>query len=786
MSPLYRKLVRDLRHLWGQMTAVTLVIACGIATFVTMVSVYYSLLATRASYYESYRFADVFAGAKRVPEEEAHRIRALRGVAALETRVVAEVTLTVPGLAEPATGRIVSIPDLRRRILNDLHLRTGRWVASGADDEIIASEAFALANGLKVGDSLGAVLNGRWRRLRIVGIALSPEYVYEVGGSVFPDNKRFGVLWMGRASLSAAFDMNGAFNDISLTLAYDASEKDVIARIDHLLARYGGRGAHGRADQVSHHFLEDELTQLEANALVMPAVYLGVAAFLLHIVLSRLVGTQRDQIAVLKAFGYSDSTVGGHYLMYALSVVLVGALLGTGVGSWLGKAMTGLYARFYRFPILQYRAGFDVIAYAVLISGVAAVLGAVGAVRRAVRLPPAEAMRPEPPARFRPGPFERMGLGSRFSTSARMVLRNIERNPWKAFISTFGISLSVAILVVGRYMWDAFDYMMDLQFNTVQRADITLMLNRPGSAEARFGFQHLPGVLRVEAFRSVPVRMRNLHYERKVAILGMEPGAELQQIVDREYRLMQPPDNGILITKTLGEILHVGPGDSVQVELLEGDHRTLHVKVAGLVDELFGLSAYARLNTLNRMLKEGELISGAWILVDDGRSAQLYERLKRTPAVAGVVVRKAMLRSFQETIAENQSVSSTALVVFAAVIAFGIVYNSARISLSERGRELVSLRVLGFTRRETALMLFGEQAIITAAAIPLGYLIGYLLTALVVWLVNGEMYRFPLTLSVGTYAYAATVIIITAGLSAILVLRRLNNLDMIEVLKTRE
>ncbi len=526
--------------------------------------------------------------------------------------------------------------------------------------------------------------------------------------------------------------------------------------------------------------------QLEANALTLPFIFLAVAAFLLHIVLLRLVGTQRDQIAVLKAFGYNNITVGTHYLTLALVVVLAGAVLGAGVGMWLGSGMTELYARFYRFPILQYSADPTVIFYAVLISSCAAVLGAVGAGRRAVSLPPAEAMRPEPPARFKPGLFERIGFGSTFSTSVRMVLRNIERNPGKAFVSSFGISLSVAILIAGRSTWDAFDYMMDLQFHTAQRADITVVLNHPSSLDAARRLYQLPGVLRAEPFRSVPVRLRRLHHVRQVAILGMETESELQRIVNRDFRIMEPPGSGLLISKMLGEVLGIGVGDSVEVEVLEGKRKKLHVNIVGLVDDLFGLSAYTELGNLNGMLGEGRTISGAWMSVDESKSVLLYERLKRAPAVAGVVVQRAMLKSFQDTVAENQSMTSTALVIFASIIAFGIVYNSARISLSERGRELVSLRVLGFTRREVAMMLLGEQAIITAAAIPLGYLLGYLLTALIVALVEGEMYRFPLTLSTGTYAYAAVVIIVTAIISAILVRGRLDRLDMIEVLKTRE
>src|SRR5690606_18640757 len=246
-----------------------------------------------------------------------------------------EVTLDVPGLAEPATGRLVSVPERRAPILNDVHLRRGRWIEPGRRDEVVASEAFVEANGLALGDRIGAVLNGRWQALRIVGVGLSPEYVYEMHGTnLFPDNRRFGVLWMSREALGPAFQMEGAFNDVALRLAAGASLDDVIVRVDRLLERWGGLGAYGRADQISHRFLSDEIRQNRVFGTVLPAIFLGVAAFLLHIVLSRLVATQREQIALLKAFGYAPLPIARHYLQLALVPVVVGALVGVGLGLW--------------------------------------------------------------------------------------------------------------------------------------------------------------------------------------------------------------------------------------------------------------------------------------------------------------------------------------------------------------------------------------------------------------------------------------------------------------------
>ncbi|HSF41403.1 MAG TPA: ABC transporter permease, partial [Thermoanaerobaculia bacterium] len=401
MSPLDRKLLRDLAHLWGQMVAVTLVVTCGIGLFVTLRSMHRYLLETQAGYYEQDRVAEVFVRMKRAPLSVAAGIAALPGIAAAEPRIVVDVLLDVPGLPEPATGRLVSIPRNRAPALNALHLRRGRSIAGR--DEVLVSEAFAKANHLKIGDSVGAVIHGRWQRLHIVGLALSPEYIYEIrgAGDIFPDNRRFGVIWMAYDDLAAAFDLEGAFNDLTLTLAPGASEAGVIARLDRTLARYGGLGAYGREDHISHRFVTDEITETQVTSVTIPAIFLGVTAFLLHIVMSRLVATQHDQIAVLKAFGYGDAAIGGHYLKLALAPVVAGSAAGSAVGLWFAVELAQVYARFYQFPVLRYEPEPEIVAIAILIGGGSALFGAWDAARRAMALPPAEAMRPEAPARFR-------------------------------------------------------------------------------------------------------------------------------------------------------------------------------------------------------------------------------------------------------------------------------------------------------------------------------------------------------------------------------------------------
>lgn len=780
-----KKLLRDLLHMRGQVLAIVLIVACGIASLVTMMSTYYSLKLTQETYYSQYRFADVFVQMKRAPESLISQIEDIPGVGTVQTRVVKDATISVEGLAEPATGRLIGIPEQPTPMLNDLFIRSGRYPERG--DEVLASEAFALANNLDLNETIGAIVNGRWQDLRIVGTALSPEYIYEIRGTeLVPDNQRFGILWMQRNALSTAFDLKGAFNDVSLSLMPGASEAEVIFQLDQALEIYGGLGAVGRDNQISHKFISSEIDQLSAQAIIMPSIFLGIAAFLLNLLLSRLVSTQRDQIAVIKAFGYDNLAVCFHYLKLVMVVVLMGAILGTGLGGWLGAGMTRLYADFYHFPLLRYEIRPSVLITALLVSAGASILGAFLSVRRAVTLPPAEAMRPEPPATFRPTVVEKLGLQRWFSAPSRIILRNLERRPIQGLMSVVGLTVAVAILVVGRYFTDAMDAIVNIQFRTIQREDITLVFNAPLSAQAQFDLYHLPGVMRAEPFRVVPARMRFGHYNKLTGITGVEPSSELRQLLDSQQRPVTLPPEGLVLSAKLADLLQAKLGDRITVDVLEGarPHRT--VTVTGIFDELVGISAYMDIHALNRLMREGFTLSGAYLQVDGLQQAKLYSQLKQTPAVASVALRQTTIDQFEDIIGQSMAGFTVVLIGFASVIAFGVVYNAARIALSERGRELATLRIIGFTRGEIAYILLGEQAVLLAIAIPAGFVLGFGLAALMTRLYDWELFRFPLVITPASYAFAFLVIMVAAVVSGAIIRRQLNQLDLVAVLKTRE
>lgn len=787
MKALDKKLWRELWAMRMQALAIALVIVSGVSIFIMSLSTLDSLYETRENYYRNNHFAHVFSSLKRAPLSLVQVIEAMPAVDKVETRVVAYVNLDVAGFADPVSGHLLSLPDNSRGLLNQIYLRKGRLPEPGRDNEVLLSEEFAVAHGLQAGDTLNATINGRRKTLTVVGQALSPEYIYQIApGAMFPDYQRYGVLWMARKPLASAYDMDGAFNDVTLTLGKGGHEQDSIDRLDELLKPYGGIGAYARKDQLSNRFLSEELKQQKTIATVFPVIFFGVAAFLLNVVISRLISLEREQIAGLKAFGYSDVAVGLHYTKLVLMIVSVGVLGGIGAGIWMGKGMSHIYMEFYSLPFMVYTLKPQVIISAAVISIAVAILGTLYAVRSAARLPPAQAMRPEPPALYHATLVERLGLQRWFSQPTRMILRHIERRPVKSLLTTLGISMACAIMMIGGFQEGAIDHMVEVQYSLSQREDLIANYTEPTSLRSLYSLRSLQGVEHVEGFRNVPAKLQFEHRSYRTSVQGIQPDGELKRLLDTELNRIGLPADGVILTDYLAELLHIKAGDLLTIEVLEGHRPTVQVPVVGTAKEYLGVNAYMQRAALNRLLKEGAAISGALLKVDERYQREVYAKLKDMPRISGVVEQRSAISAFYDTMAETILFFTFITTLLGASISFGVVYNSMRIALSERNRELASLRVLGFERSEVAYILLGELGLLTLLAIPLGLLIGYGLCAYLAFRFDSDLYRIPLVLGMNVYAFAAMVVIVSAIISAIMIWRNLAHLDMVAVLKSKE
>ncbi|MDB4409819.1 ABC transporter permease [Gammaproteobacteria bacterium] len=787
MRAIDRKLWRELWSMRMQAMAIAMVIVSGVSIYIMSLSTLDSLYETRENYYRNHHFAHVFTSLKRAPLSLARRVEAMPGVDKVETRVIAYVNLDVAGFSDPVSGHLLSLPDNSRGLLNQIVLRSGRLPEPGRDNEVLLSEEFAKAHHLQAGDKLRATINGRRKTLTVVGHALSPEYIYQIApGAMFPDYLRYGVMWMARKPLASAYDMDGAFNDVTLTLTRDGNAQDVIDQLDDLLKPYGGIGAYARKDQLSNRFLSEELKQQKTIATVFPVIFFGVAAFLLNVVISRLVSLEREQIASLKAFGYSDFAVGLHYAKLVVMIVSIGILGGLGAGIWMGKGMSSIYMDFYSLPFMLYTLKPRVIISAAVISIGVAILGTLYAVHGAAKLPPAQAMRPELPPGYRATLIERLGLQRWFSQPTRMILRHIERQPVKSLLTTLGISMACSIMMIGGFQKGAIDYMVEVQYSMSQREDIAANYTEPTALRSLYSLRSLPGVDHVEGFRDVPARLQFEHRYYRTAVRGIESGGTLRRLLDTNLNRIELPENGVILTDYLAELLRIKPGDMLTIEVLEGSRPTVQVPVVGTAKEYLGVNAYMQREALNRLLGEGDAISGALLDVDPQYQREVYTELKGMPRIAGVVEQRSAIDSFYETMNETILFFSFITTLLGASISFGVVYNSMRISLSERNRELASLRVLGFHRSEVAYILLGELALLTLVAIPIGLLIGYGLCGYLAFKFDSDLYRIPLVLGMKVYAFAALVVIVSSIISAIMIWRNLAHLDMVAVLKSKE
>ena len=787
MQALDKKLLRDFWRLWAQSLAIAMVLACGVMILVIAIGVERSLSETQSTFYERNRFADIFASATRAPNDLKREIEQISGVSIVETRITQFAILDLEGLDEPAAARLVSLPPMGEPLLNIPSLASGRMPDPQFSNEVVVNETFAIANEFVAGSRFYATLNGQKRLLTITGTVLSPEFIYLIGpGAVMPDDRRFGVVWMGYDALASAFDLGGAFNDVSLRLTRDANQQMIIDELEKLLAPYGGTGPYDRSMQTSHMFLDSELTQLKAMGKSVPPLFFVISAFLVNMVLGRLIALEREQIGLFKAVGYSNAAISWHYIKLAMAIGLFGVIIGWVAGISIAYWMAGYYTVYFHFPYLIYITSPDTYAISAMAGIGAAIIGAARSVLKTTRLSPAVAMAAPAPTRFKQNVFDKFGhmIGAR--QPVMMIIRSITRWPMRASLTAIGIALSVATMIATLFMFDSMEIMMDSAFFQANRQQVTLSLAQPQSRAVLADVENLPGVLRAEGMQSVAVRLTNGHLSRLIGIEGRDPGMDLSRVLDAGNNTVVFPEQGIVLSERLAMHLDAQIGDTLDLELLQGQRGHFDVPVTGIIEQYFGTGAYMDLEYLSVLLQQQPMVNSVNISIDEKALSSLYEQVKAAPNIAGIVRWDQIRQGFNDTIAESSSITTTVYAFISSLIVVGVVYNSARILLSERARELASLRILGFTQREVSFILMGELMVLTIVAIPIGFVFGYLFAYAIVESFSSDLFTLPFYISRGTYGFAGIVAFSASAVSALLVRRRVNRLDLVAVMKTRE
>lgn len=787
MDALDIKLWRDFKRLWAQSLAIALVMAAGVAVLLMSFGMSSALDETRATYYERNRFADIFVDARSVPLSMLATIRDIEGVANVEARVTTHATVDIPGKSRATVVYVASLPESGDPVLNVPILRRGSLPDQTSSDEVALNEPFALANDLWPGDRLTINLNGTKRTLTVSGWLLSPEFIYTIGpGNLIPDDEDYGILWMPERALAAAVNRTGAFDNLSVKLRPGFDTRPVIDQIDSLLEPYGSWGAIDRSEQMSNAFIDGEINQLQTMAYILPPVFLGITIFLVNMVMGRIVALERTEIGLLKALGYGNVTICLHYLFLAGMVALVGVGLGWGAGSWLSFGLAKIYADFFKFPYLVYNVSWNTYLVSGLLGFATACLGALRAALSAARLSPATAMSPPAPPRFKRNLVDRTLSALRISQPSMMILRSLIRWPVRAAMSVLGMALAVAILVASNFFPDSLDVIIDSAFHQSNRQHAVLFFNDTLPESAVEEARDLPGVLQAEGQQYMTAVFRHEHREKRVVVEARRPGRDLSRVVDTNGRPIDAPPGGVMLSRRLAAQLDVGVGDMVEAEFRGNRHGTFTLPVTALVTQYFGLGAYMDQATADRMFSQAPQVSVVNVTLDTAEDAEFQARLKDLPRLGGSAMMVENREGFQETISENILITTTIYVILGTLITVGVAYNGARIQLSERARELASLRILGFTRAEVGFVLVGEIMLLAFIAQPIGWWIGWRVAKLLSDSFTSDLYEVPLVMKPATFSQASLVVLAAALVSVLIVRRQLDRLNLVSVMKTRE
>ena len=788
MRAMSKLLVADLASHWKQGVAIVVLLMCGVATLIMSISTVRSLEASQDRYYSRYAFAHLWAPLVRAPEVLLDRLAQIPGVVRVSGRVEKHALLDFPDMLEPASARLISIDRDPQSEINGLVLRSGRLPIVCDQTEVVVSELFAQEHRLKLGDRIGANLEGKHEDLVVVGVGLSPDSIYLVQpGMILPNNRLYGIFWARKEKLSAAFQMQGAFNQVALRVSAEANVDNLKKQIDAILEPYGCTGVYDRQEQESHARLRDEMRELRTMAFLSPAIFLSVSAFLVHMVFSRLIAMQTEQIATLRAFGYSAVEIGLHYGRLVSVWITLGVALGIGCGLLLAVWLSEIYRMFFRFPeILMIWFGWEWIL-AVSLGVAVALLGAVSGIVRAMRLPPAVAMRSAGSQSAPAKSVTQLRLLGYLSPIGRMVMVRMLGNPWLTFFSILGMGLGMSLLILSSFMEKTIEYVLDHQFSRSQRQDLQLAFYEPRTQSGLHEVQQWPGVRRVEGYRSVPIRMRNGLRTDRLVLLGLEPAPELFRVLDQADRPIDfPLESGLTITGKLAEKLQLRVGDLVEIDWLEGQNRSIALQVERIYPNYTGPAAFLPKATLHELLREGDRISGLFLSIEPQDRQQIYRRIQETPAIAGVTDKHAALVNFRDLIAKSTGWMRLINGIFATLITIAVAYNSALITFSERARDLATMRVLGYRGSEVHRILLLELFWTMLMAIPVGVPLGYLFAYALVERLDTQSHRFPFVIDPRTIAYAITVMLAATLVCGWMVIRMTKRLQLISVLKVRE
>lgn len=778
---LLKNLWREILSFKAQVFSIGIVVGIGIGVYFGFSTTYESLLESRDRFYQSAKLPDLFTRVSKAPNYLLSQIRGIEGTEQVEGRIEQDALISLPKMTEPGVGHFISIPAGQPE-LSQLFLVKGRLPNP---NEILVSEGFFNAQTLKLGDSLFATLNGKQKEFSISGVAVSPEHIIAIQpGSPMPDDLHFAVIWIHQSVLESTLDMRASFNSLALTVKPNSSIERIKTEIDDLLSRYGGTNTYSRDKQISAVYVREELKQLSVQAQSIPIIFFLVAAFILNIVISRLVRTQRTQIATLKAVGHRNITISQYYFTLSFLIVLIGALFGILLGVWIGKNMVELYGYYYHFPILVYKFSFSRLFISILFGFGTAFIGTYSSLKKVFRLQPAEAMRPPAPISYANSWLENRGIFQFLKPQMRMVIRGIATSPFRSIMVGLGVSFSIVLLVLGLFWGDSLETLLMGQYGFRQKETGRIQLTREMQNSVVYQIARLPGVIEAEGYRTVPVEIKFNNERETSSIIGYPPNFKLSEVMDEDFNPIPLPTSGLHIGELLANKLGVQIGDQLDLEVLSSKKPKFTLTVRQIIPSFFENNILTSRKELAQIMQTDDLVNQV-LFRSFGDSTELYTKLKEIPTVLSVTYKDSAMKVFYDTSAKFLLVFAFIFSLFAGAIAFGISYNNLRVTLSERDWEVSTLMILGFKNSEVFKILISEVFTLVIGFIPLGWVMGYYNAKWLLLKLSMEEFPIPFHVSQFTYFLSAIIVVGATGISFLLIFLRLKKLDLVATLKSR-
>ncbi len=784
---LKRKMLRDLMENKLAYSACLVIITIGLMLYTSISIVMDNLYEAKDNFYREARFADGFARIRGMPEAQVSRLAAIEGIAEIEGRLVKDVRVLYPEQEKNVYLRLVSLPGDKANPINTPLLMEGSPLNQNTR-EIWVSPSFFEAQGLALGEQLPLLVEGRALSFTIVGTAQSPEFVYAMrtGRELYPMPETFGIAYLPFAVMKTLFQEGDQVNDLVFLLQPGYGYSDVEERLKPRLESYGLLSIFPRENQASHLILSMELQQLEGSATAMPLLFLGIAGAILYILLKRMVEQQRGQIGTLKAFGYTNGELVLHYLSYALWLGFCGGLLGGSLGIWLSFPFTEMYAIFFQLPGLSSQISYKYVGLGMILAFIFSALAGYFGCRAALKLQPAEAMRPAaPPPGHHTGLENWQFYWNLLTVQGKMATRNLFRNKQRSILTTIGIMFAFSMIATTWYFRTVAEILVFEQFALVQTHNLQVNFARPLSlqgVERELG--RFPGVKRLEPMLEVPATLKYRWLEKDSVILGLPHDAFLYNILTDKGERVAPPREGIVLAQRLADEL----GTRVGAELLLESYwarDTLKVEVVGIVPQYLGSNGYMEIEALNKLLGLGSLATAALLSLEDEAIPALRERYREAKPVAVMEESGALLDTFDELMA-SFGYMQYVFAVFGFIIAFAIIYNTSIVSLSERKRELASLKVMGMTSGEVLQVLTFEQWLSSI----LGMLAGIPFTLVLMHAMSRafatDLFSIPVRTEAGLFIVALLGTVFSVLVAQWTIARRIGGLSLVEVLKERD